>query len=427
MVLLIVYISRLALDHYRSWNTCLIDLTDSVNVLYGHNGLGKTNIVEAIEFLSTGSSHRVNSSQPLIQRGYKQATIRANLEIPSQAGSSQQGSSRQEFARQTERFTVTIPIRGANRVRVNNNSSLYMRDIVGQIKTVVFAPEDQWLLSLDPSRRRRFLDDAGIQLIPEYYDLSQKYSHIARQRVALLKNMGSGQRESSADDYTGLEIWTGQLISTGLSLSTMRQKIVEKLSPLFSEIYAQLAGSEHKAQLAYHPSFAEIFDQSDDPFTLISNHFQRLFPGELAQGRNLIGPHRDDLDFSLHGMPAKEYASNGEMWTMALALKMSLFQLLSENLLSESSVSAGAGKPILILDDVFSQLDTSRREKIVDFSQQQEQVLVTAASENDIPLEFISNSQAEVNLCNVEEIKADADREETITGEFSSGETSYEA
>ena len=141
----------------------------------------------------------------------------------------------------------------------------------------------------------------------------------------------------------------------------------------------------------------------------------------------MIGPHRDDLDFSLHGMPAKEYASNGEMWTMALALKMSLFQLLSENLLSESSVSAGAGKPILILDDVFSQLDTSRREKIVDFSQQQEQVLVTAASENDIPLEFISNSQAEVNLCNVEEIKADADREETITGEFSSGETSYEA
>ena len=320
---------------------------------------------------------------------------------------------------------------------------------MGDVKTVSFTPEDQWLISLDPARRRSFLDSAGSQIIPDYFRVSQKYAHISKQRSALLKNIanrrdrdsgtyspagdgryGGYDSHSIAQDYSGLEVWTGQLISTGIELTRLRAGICDQLEGPFSRIYSHIAGDSQKATLEYSPSFTEVYDFPDDPFSAISGHFQRLFEGEAAQARNLIGPHRDDIGFFLNSIPAREYASNGELWTLALALKMALFEILSEKMAaghegryddndtgntpsdSDNNFHGTRNKPILILDDVFSQLDTYRRTKIVDFAAGQGQVIITAASQSDIPDEFISGNvdpYAGVKLINVEKVRDNTD------------------
>lgn len=444
-----VYISRLALDYFRSWDHCVLDLDSHVNVLFGHNGLGKTNIAEAVEFLSTGSSHRAGSSQPLIQHGQKSAVIRANVESGRDVFDPGISSPGKKTGTKPDQYTVTIPAKGANRARINNGPALYLRDIVGDVKTVSFTPEDQWLISLDPARRRSFLDSAGSQIIRDYFRVSQKYAHISKQRSALLKNIanrrdrdsgtyspaGNGRyggydSHSIAQDYSGLEVWTGQLISTGIELTRLRASICDQLKGPFSRIYSHIAGDSQKATLEYSPSFTEVYDFPDDPFSAISGHFQRLFEGEAAQARNLIGPHRDDIGFFLNSIPAREYASNGELWTLALALKMALFEILSEKMAaghegryddndtgntpsdSDNNFHGTRNKPILILDDVFSQLDTYRRTKIVDFAAGQGQVIITAASQSDIPDEFISGNvdpHAGVKLINVEKVRDNTD------------------
>ncbi|RSX54538.1 DNA recombination protein RecF [Bifidobacterium dolichotidis] len=355
-------ISKLALDHFRSWSEVVLDFGPGVTILQGHNGLGKTNIVEAIEVLSTGVSHRTSSSLPLVQRGQKAATIRANA----------------EHSDRTVTYELTIRAKGANRARINGGPSLYMREVVGQVPSVMFSPNDQRLVSGDPAARRRFLDQAASQLMPGYSRVLQDFQHVGRQRAALLKSLGSTEFiDNSARDaaLAGLEVWTGQFIQIGLQLTQARRKLIERLHDPFTTIYTQLAGSSEHVELVYEPSFDEIFVESD-PAAAISRHFQRLYAGETARGVNLIGPQRDDFVVQLNGMDAREFASNGEMWTISLALKMALVSLLTES---------HGYSPIVILDDVFAQLDESRRSQILAFAAQQEQVIMTVAAASDVP------------------------------------------
>ena len=371
-----MHISRLALDHYRSWERCVLDLTPGVNILQGANGLGKTNIVEAVEVLSTGSSHRTSSSLPLIERGYTSAVIRANVDDTDGQHA----------------YEATIVARGANRARINGGKSQYMRDLIGLIPSVSFTPEDQHLVSGDPATRRNFLNQAASLLLPHYAPLLQQFTHIAKQRTALLKQLADGTgfdpEYGRQAVLSGLETWTGQFIDIGLRLTRHRADVVRRLSEPFGRIYEALAGTakpqtatqpphapQQMAALTYEPSFDEVL-YFDDPAAEISRHFQRIYPGEVARGRNLIGPHRDDLALRLDGMPAREFASNGEMWTMALALKMALYEVVQEQ---------RGTKPIVILDDVFAQLDESRRGQILDFADAQDQVLITVAAASDVP------------------------------------------
>lgn len=357
----IVYVSRLALDHFRSWRQCVLDFSPDVNILHGANGVGKTNLVEAIEVLSTGSSHRTAHALPLIEHGKTAATIRANVDYGD--------------TRPNRTYEATIAARGANRARIDGGSSLYLRDIVGQIPSVTFSPEDQRLIVAEPAERRNFLDQAGAQLIGGYMDTLQTYTRIARQRAALLKHMGEDAGSTSAVELNGLEIWTGQLIEAGISLTRKREQVIGRLSPALTESYQDFAGSMRKAELRYAPSFSEVFGE-DDGTMAISRHFQRIYQGELARGQNLIGPHRDDMLFTLDGMPARDFASNGEIWTMALAMKIALFHAITQ--------SQGV-RPLVILDDVFAQLDEDRRDKILAFARRQDQVLITVAAVGDIP------------------------------------------
>ena len=192
---------------------------------------------------------------------------------------------------------------------------------------------------------------------------------------------------------SGLEVWTGQFIEAGVALTRMRDELMRSLADPFSTIYDRLASGQGKAAISYRPSLDEVFT-SDSPELAISEHFQRLYQGEVARGVNLIGPQRDDFAILLDGVPAKEFASNGEMWTMALALKMALFEVIAR--------SRGV-KPIVILDDVFAQLDESRRAQILDFARNQDQVIITAAAEGDIP------QDARANIIDVAALKAHAD------------------
>ncbi|WEV46737.1 DNA replication and repair protein RecF [Bifidobacterium sp. ESL0690] len=449
-----MYISRLALDHFRSWPYLVVDFIPGVTILKGANGLGKTNIVEAVEVLSTGSSHRVSSTLPLIERGEAKATIRANVNetngndddndveatyesvnndsvqvavnspIDGFAANAKQSSSEERGSgaligdattqesvesnkypadsnvRETT-YEVTIAARGANRGRINGGNSLYMRDIVGKVPSVSFTPDDQRLVAGDPAGRRGFLDQAGSLLIPGYAANLSNANKIAKQRAALLKQLGQRNEPADAQDaaLNGLEIWTGQFIGVGVALTRARAGLIERLAGPFSSIYDELAGKPQHAGLSYAPSFEEVLD-FEQPEPEISKHYQRLYAGEIARGRNLIGPHRDDMTLTLDDMPAREFASNGEMWTMALALKMALFNEIAE---------AQQVKPIVILDDVFAQLDETRRRQILDFAMQQDQVLITVAAAGDIPLNATQAGKA--TIIDVAELKAGSEDE----------------
>lgn len=381
-----ITVSRLVLDHFRSWTHCMFDFTPGVNILQGANGLGKTNIVEALEVLSTGSSHRASSSLPLVQRGFQTATIRANIE--------EQKSNNEDS---TTTFELTIRARGSNRARINGGASIYMRDIIGKIPFIAFTPDDQRLVWGDPAVRRHFIDQTAAVLVRGYAQRLQQFTHIAKQRAALLKQLGSRDGDVQRDAaLSGLEIWTGQFIDIGSQITRDRNHMIELLNTFFGSIVRELSDDAEEARLVYEPSFDELLTMAsnDEAYAAISAHFQRIYPGEVARGVNLIGPQRDDVSIELNGMPAREYSSNGESWTLALAMKMAVYRLLEQE---------HGERPIVVLDDVFAQLDPTRRAKIMEFAAKQDQVLITAAAQSDVP-QF-----ADANVIDVAHVAAQSD------------------
>lgn len=428
-----MHISLIALDNFRSWNHCVIDCNPDINVFYGNNGLGKTNIVEAIEVISTGVSHRTSLTTPLIKKGNSSATIRFNVNNLNSLSDLNNtfknknlldNEKLNDSCNEIYTYEVTLNSRGANRARINSGKSIYMRDVVGLIPSVSFTPRDQFLVLGDPSNRRTFLDQAGVLLISGYSRLIQEYKHIAKQRTALLKQLSNNSVNVS---LSSLEIWTGRLIEVGISITKNRIKIIKELSKYFSSIISEITSCKQNANIIYNPSFEEVFDvfsdangenncnldynvdgvfcrdtngevsvgekNSDYLFkscaSKISEHFQRIYDGEVARGCNLIGPHRDDFSIELDGFDARDFASNGESWTISLALKMSLFKALEDK---------NNQKPIIILDDVFSQLDESRRLQIVNFIRNKGQVFITVASLSDIPKNDVIKSDSFIDV-----------------------------
>lgn len=401
-----MYVSKLALDHFRSWSNCVLDFSPKINVLLGSNGLGKTNIVESLEVISTGTSHRVSSLMPLIEINHNCATIRANVKDFNNTHNRNTLYDSDNLDNLDETtFELSINLKGANRARINGKKSLYMKDIVGLVPCVSFTPRDQNLIVSDPTVRRTFIDQAGALLIPNYLPILQEYNHIAKQRSALLKSLSNNYSPNSMNNYntvSDLEVWTAKFIETGIILTKLRKQIIELLNNVFSNIVKHLSNSSNFASIEYNPSFSEIdfsennfeddFEENNDNSIrlAISEHFQRIYNGEVARGYNLIGPHRDDFTILLNNYNAKEFASNGESWTLALALKMALFKSLEKK---------NGKKPIVILDDVFAQLDESRRKQILEFAKNQDQVFITVASLSDIPKDksLLENSIIDVS------------------------------
>ena len=371
-----MHVSHLTLHDFRSYATAEVALEPGATAFIGRNGQGKTNLVEAIDYLSRLSSHRVASDAPLVRAGAEQAVVRAAVVRDGR----------------TAVLEVELNPGRSNRARVNRSPLPRARDIVGLVRTVVFSPEDLVLVKGDPSDRRRFLDDLLVLRAPRLAGVRADYDRVLRQRNSLLKTAGQARRGSSAQEgaLATLSVWDDHLTRTGGELLAERLALVEALRPYLARAYQMVArgAGRDDAALEYRPSLdiGEARSAPDLAAALLAE-VERRRGDELDRGLSLVGPHRDDLLLSLgHGaasdeqdapqrLPVKGYASHGESWSFALALRLASYDLLRDD----------GDDPILILDDVFAELDTERREQLADLVAGAEQVLVTAAVAADVP------------------------------------------
>ena len=351
-----MHLRRLAVADFRSWERAELDLEPGVSVLVGPNGVGKTNLVEAVGYLATLGSHRVAGDAPLVRRGAERAVVRASV------------------VHEGRELTVELEIAPgrANRARVNRAPVTRPRDVLGILRTVLFAPEDLALVRGDPAERRRFLDDLLVARRPRFAAVRADYDRVLKQRSALLKTARAG----GGTDLRTLDVWDGHLARHGAALLAGRLELVAGLAAPATEAFAEVAPSSAPIALVYRSSPDGLLTADPDALEpLLLDALGRVRRQEVERGVCLVGPHRDDLELRLGDGPAKGYASHGESWALALALRLASYRLLC----------ADGVEPVLILDDVFAELDDRRRRALADVAVRAEQVLVTAAVADDVP------------------------------------------
>lgn len=357
-----MHVSHLTLHDFRSYGEVDVALEAGVTAFIGRNGQGKTNLVEAIDYLSRLSSHRVASDAPLVRAGAAQAVVRAAVVRDGR----------------TAVLEVELNPGRANRARVNKSPLPRARDLVGLVRTVVFSPEDLTLVKGDPSDRRRFLDDLLVLRTPRLAGVKADYDRVLRQRNTLLKTLYAARGSAREGALSTLAVWDDQLVATGTELLQARERLTADLAPYLGKAYEAVArgASRDDARIAYEPSVP----RDDDRRQAFTAELARRQADEIRRGITLVGPHRDELVLTLgpgddQRLPVKGYASHGESWSFALALRLASYDLLR----------ADGDDPILILDDVFAELDTERRAQLAALVSGAEQVLVTAAVEADVP------------------------------------------
>ena len=351
-----MHLRRLAVADFRSWERAELDLEPGVSVLVGPNGVGKTNLVEAVGYLATLGSHRVAGDAPLVRRGAERAVVRATV------------------VHEGRELTVELEIAPgrANRARVNRAPVARPRDVLGILRTVLFAPEDLALVRGDPAERRRFLDDLLVARRPRFAAVRADYDRVLKQRSALLKTARAG----GGTDLRTLDVWDGHLARHGAALLAGRLELVAGLAAPATEAFAEVAPSSAPIALVYRSSPDGLLTADADALEpLLLDALTRVRRQEVERGVCLVGPHRDDLELRLGDGPAKGYASHGESWALALALRLASYRLLC----------ADGVEPVLILDDVFAELDDRRRRALAGVAARAEQVLVTAAVADDVP------------------------------------------
>jgi DNA replication and repair protein RecF len=366
-----VYVAHLTLVDFRSYATAEVPLEPGATAFIGRNGQGKTNLVEAIDYLSRLSSHRVAADAPLVRAGADRALVRAAV------------------VRDGRQAVLEVEIHPgkANRARVNRADLPRARELVGLVRTVIFAPDDLALVKGDPSGRRAFLDDLLVLRAPRLAGVRQDYERVLKQRNSLLKTAGAARRGSSSQESAleTLGVWDAHLARTGAEILAERLRLVADLRPYVGHAYATVArgASSDDAGLEYQPSL-DIGDLTDRAALTerLLEELERRRADELDRGLSLVGPHRDELLLSLGNgdpatprLPVRGYASHGESWSFALALRLASYDL----------VRADGDDPILILDDVFAELDAERRTQLAELVAGAEQVLVTAAVAADVP------------------------------------------
>lgn len=343
-------INQLSLTNFRSYSQLDLDFQPGTTTFIGDNGSGKTNIAEAIIYLSFLSSHRVSQNQPLIALGAERAVIRAEI-------------CRDERSLQVD---LEINLNKANRARLNQNPVRSQREILGACQSVYFSPEDLDLVKGDPAGRRDFLDKLLITRSPRLAGVISDYERVVKQRNALLK---------TRSPQSSLISWNEQLISMGSILTTERIKLCEVLNPWSAESYANL-NEIRNLVISYKSSTKDLSNNLAENSAALTRKLAEVQYQEVERGLTLVGPHRDDLHLQLGQFPAKGYASHGESWSVAISLRLGAFNLLKNE----------GAEPILILDDIFSELDTYRRTQLMTATQVAEQTIITAAVESDLPV-----------------------------------------
>ncbi|MCQ4042156.1 DNA replication/repair protein RecF [Streptantibioticus rubrisoli] len=371
-----MYVAHLSLADFRSYARVEVPLDPGVTAFVGPNGQGKTNLVEAVGYLATLGSHRVASDAPLVRLGAERAVIRASVVH----------GDRQQLVE------LEINPGKANRARINRSSQVRPRDVLGIVRTVLFAPEDLALVKGDPGERRRFLDELITARAPRMAGVRQDYDRVLRQRNTLLKSAALARRHGGrrgappgrADsglgaDMSTLDVWDQHLARSGAELLAQRLDLIAALLPLADKAYEQLAPGGGPIGLEYRNSAGETGATTrEELYEALLAALADVRGQEIERGVTLVGPHRDDLLLNLGRLPAKGYASHGESWSYALALRLASYDLLRAE-------GGPGGEPVLVLDDVFAELDARRRDRLAELVAPGEQVLVTAAVDDDVP------------------------------------------
>ena len=367
-----MHVRELDLRDFRSWPELNLKLEPGVTVVAGRNGHGKTNIVEAVHYTSTLSSHRVATDAPLVAAGKPNARVSVTT------------------VNEGRELTTHLLIKpqGANQAQINRTKLKSAREILGVLRTVMFSPEDLRLINGEPAERRRFLDDLAALRTPRLGGARADYERVLRQRNALLKHSNMALRRGYSDDdgataLSTLDVWDGQLAHFGAQVVAGRLSLIDDLSPHITSAYHSVAPESRPAAVAYNSTLDRAVTElvggpTRDPAVFeaaMLTELGRRRKDEIDRGVTLVGPHRDDVSLMLGDNPAKGYASHGETWSYALALHLAEYQLLTSD----------GSDPVLILDDVFAELDAKRRERLVHVAEGAEQVLITAAVGDDLP------------------------------------------
>lgn len=361
-----MYVRHVVLTDFRSWPRADLELGPGQTVFVAPNGYGKTNLVEALWYLATLGSHRVATDAPLIRAGAERAVVSA---IVANDG--------RELA-----VDLEITAGRANKARLNRSPVRSPREVLGVLRAVLFAPEDLALVRGDPGERRRYLDEVATTRRPRIAGVRADYDKVVRQRTALLKTAGPARHRGDSGMLDTLEVWDGHLASHGAQLLSARVELVNELGPEVEKAYQLLAPASRPASIRYRSgteaveaaAAAGTVDPAEYEAALLEELGRRR-SAELERGVCLVGPHRDDLELRLGDQPAKGFASHGESWSMALGLRLASYELLRTD----------GTDPVLLLDDVFAELDSARRQALAKVAASAEQVLVTAAVPDDLP------------------------------------------
>ena len=359
-------ISLTAVD-FRSYSFVEINLEPGVTTFIGSNGQGKTNLVEAISYCSTLSSHRVSQDLPLVKSDQPRAIVRTGV----------------KYLDRTNWLEVEIWPSKTNKAKLNGSECKKTKEILGILQTVTFSPEDLILVKGDPGERRHFLDELLVQKSSSYAGIKSDYDRVLKQRNALLKSAGPARRNNLESVLATLDVWNDQLVYFGSQIIFARNQIINELLPYVSKSYAELAPTSKALNIKYLPNVSVDSMALNDLVIAMKEKLQERQQDELDRGLTLVGPHRDDMEIFIGELPAKGYASHGESWSVALALKLASFDLLK--------ATSPAGDPVLILDDVFAELDAARRNQLILRVKNVEQVLITAAVMEDVPKELVGN------------------------------------
>ena len=369
-----MHVKHLTLSNFRNYSTVELPLAQGINLLVGKNGQGKTNLAEAIFYAATLSSHRVSGYLPLIKQGETKAIIRLLA----------------RFEDRENLLELELTTEGSNRARINKSETPRVRDVLGYVNAVIFSPEDLDIVKRDPSNRRAFIDELIVQLTPRMAGVYSDYDRVLKQRNTLLKS--ARNMSASASGLSTLDSWDQSLVRIGSEIIAARFDITSRIAPYLQAAYAAIADEKNDPSIRIKSSLATNDIESDGSETFLNTgdrqEIEKLFQSRLAdvrskemeRGITLVGPHRDDLLLLLGTLPAKGYISHGESWSYALALKLASADIIRKD--------ARAGDPVLILDDVFAELDSTRRSRLAALVSHNEQVIITAAVAEDVPIEL---------------------------------------
>jgi len=369
-----MHVKHLTLSNFRNYETVELPLSTGVNLLVGKNGQGKTNLAEAIFFAATLSSHRVSGYLPLIRQGESKAIVRVLA----------------RFEDRENLLELELNNESPNRARINKSDTPRIRDILGYVNAVIFSPEDLDIVKRDPANRRDFMDELIVQLSPRMSAVYSDYERVLKQRNTLLRT--AKNMSASSSGLSTLDSWDQSLVKIGSEIIATRFDAVQRIAPFLSDAYAAIADEKNNPSIQLKSSVISNDSETDGSSVQLLTgdkaEIEELYRSRLAlvrskeieRGITLVGPHRDDLLLLLGSLPAKGYISHGESWSYALALKLASASLIRKD--------ARAGDPILILDDVFAELDSTRRSRLAELISHNEQVIITAAVAEDVPSEL---------------------------------------